>query len=224
MNQLKFWWRQPQIAAVIQLYCDLSVREQRMLRLTLMVVIAAVVLWTLALPVWGRIEQVQQLHEHSEKEAARLQTQLKAITDSHKNDPNQAVRNELAKLSAQQAVLDERINTLTRALVSPAQMISLLGDMLAQNQDLKTLSLQTLPPVRVDLGEGYDDVQLYRHSLQLTMEASYPALVAYLQRLDTLPWRLGWDSLQFDIKNYPRGEVTIQVSTLSRRQEVLGGE
>ena len=153
-----------------------------------------------------------------------MQARLKALHDSRRVDPDQAVRDELARLKTQQSLLDERINTLTRALVSPGQMTSLLADMLTQNKDLITRSLQTLPAERVNLGDGYDDVQLFRHSLQLTLDVTFPALVTYLQELDRVPWLLGWESLEFNIEDYPRGQVVLLVSTLSRRQEVLGSD
>jgi len=53
---------------------------------------------------------------------------------------------------------------------------------------------------------------------------TFPALVTYLQELDRVPWLLGWESLEFNIEDYPRGQVVLLVSTLSRRQEVLGSD
>ena len=224
MGSLRYWWRHPQMASLIQMYRGISLREQQLIRLTLAVVIAALIYWLGVMPLWEKLQKTHQQQIQVQQEQAKLQAQLQALHDSKLHDPDQAVRAELKNLEAQQELLDERINALTQALVSPAQMTELLADILAQNQNLKTRSLQTLPAQRVDLGDGYDDVELFRHSLQLTMDVTFPALVDYLSQLDQLPWLLGWESLEFNIEEYPRGEVVIRVSTLSRRQEVLGGE
>ncbi|MAD47120.1 MAG: hypothetical protein CMI02_12930 [Oceanospirillaceae bacterium] len=224
MNQLRYWWRHPKAAGLISLYRQLSGREQKLMQVTLAVVLAALVLWLATIPVWQQIQLNRQQQQQANQEYAHLQARLKALHDSRRVDPDQAVRDELARLKTQQSLLDERINTLTRALVSPGQMTSLLADMLTQNKDLITRSLQTLPAERVNLGDGYDDVQLFRHSLQLTLDVTFPALVTYLQELDRVPWLLGWESLEFNIEDYPRGQVVLLVSTLSRRQEVLGSD
>lgn len=223
MKSLRYWWREPRIAWLIQTYQALSGREQLLTRMTMNLLVAALVLWLLAQPLWNRIQQQWLEQQQAEQTNQQLQQQLVQLQQQHLQDPNRALRDELAQLTAQQALLDGRINALTSALVSPAQMTSLLSNMLAQDKGLKPTSLITLAPQRVELGEGFDDVELYRHRLRITMQASYQGLVKYLSQLDQVPWLISWDTLSYDTRRYPQGDLLLEVSTLSRKQEVLGG-
>lgn len=223
MKALKNWWRHPQAQKLINAYMALSEREQRLVTLTLNALIAALIL---ALLLWPAVTAIQAaFHKAAEADIANqeLQQQLDILRNQVLHDPNQPIRDELTRVQAQQQLLDERITTLTKALIPPAQMTTLLGSVLEQNKDLQPLSLQSLPPQRVSLGEGYDDIELYRHSLRLRAKATYPALVAYLRALDGSAWTLGWDQLDYQVSSYPYGELTLEVSALSRQQEVLGG-
>lgn len=223
MRRLKYWWRHPQAQKLISAYLALSSREQRLLTLTLNTLIAALILATL---LWPAITATQSaFHSASEVDITRqkLQQQLDILRNQVLQDPNQPIRDELVRVQMQQQLLDERIAMLTKALIPPAQMTTLLGSVLEQNKGLQPLSLQSLPPQRVSLGEGYDDIELYRHTLRLTAKATYPALVAYLQALGGSAWTLGWEYLDYQVSGYPYGDLTLEVSALSRQQEVLGG-
>lgn len=224
MKSLRYWWRAPLPKKMIAGYQAMSVREQLLTRLTLNLLLVAVVVLLLAQPLWHSIGR--QWQEQQEQKAAnqQLQSELQLLQQQQLQDPNQSLRDELAQLSARQTLLDERIARLTSALVSPAQMTALLEPVLAQQQGLQPVSLVSLPARRVELGDGYEDVQLFRHSLQVSMRGSYQGVVSYLRSLDQLPWVIGWEQLTFDVSRYPQGDLTFQVSTLSRQQEVVGGE
>ena len=102
-------------------------------------------------------------------------------------------------------------------------MLSVLRDLLEADPRLQLLALNNSTRERVDLGQQYEDVHLYRHGLQLTLAATYPGLLAYLERLDQSPWRLYWQLLDYKVSDYPKGQVTLKVYTLSSQEEVLGG-
>lgn len=220
---LKNWWRHPQVQPLIRSYTGLSAREQKLTALTLTILLAALLLILVLMPV---LKHNRDLYSDVKKATAtneQLQQRLTALRTEVRPDPDEPVRREISATENNQALVDERIMALTSALIPPAQMTELLGNVLAGNKNLKPLELTTLPAVRVSLGEGFEEVELYRHALRLRVQATYPALVSYLQALDELPWVISWDSLDFQVKNYPSGEFELEVSALSRQQEVLGG-
>ena len=223
MRALRYWWRAPVAQKIIGAYQRLSVREQRLAVFTLNVVLAVAVIFLLLWPAFNAFSQVYAQASDDKQRNAGLQQKLTDLQNKVVIDPNEPVRIEQAQVDAKQALLDERIALLTRALIPPAEMTSLLGKVLEQNRQLKPTSLETLPAEKVDLGEGFTDVDLYRHRLRLTMKATYPALVSYLQQLDQSPWTIGWESLEYEVQKYPYANLTIEVSALSRQPEVLGG-
>lgn len=217
------WWRHPLAQKAISAYSTLHPREQRWLQVILHAAVVALLMLLLVQPLWHRNLTLQQTIISQQGQQQRLQDQLEQLRQQAINDPNQPLRDELTVLQGQQMQMNQRIASLTDALVSPAQMLPLLEQMLQQDKRLQVKSLVNLPPQRLGLGEEFADVQLYSHGLRLTLDASYDGLLAYLQRLDAMPWRLFWRALDFQIVQHPQGELMLEVYTLSMREEVLGG-
>jgi len=67
-----------------------------------------------------------------------------------------------------------------------------------------------------------DKTDLYRHGVELQLQGSYLATLAYLKQVESLEWRFEWDALSFDIQDYPMGVVTIEVYTYSTERDWIG--
>ena len=93
--------------------------------------------------------------------------------------------------------------------------------MMTQDTRLKLVSLENTEGQSIALGAEFSDVDLYRHGMKIRMSADYPSLMSYLQRLDSMPWKLYWQSLDYTVENYPSGELYLEVFTLSTREEIL---
>ncbi|WP_075185703.1 hypothetical protein [Teredinibacter haidensis] len=65
-------------------------------------------------------------------------------------------------------------------------------------------------------------IGVYKHAVQITLEGGYFSVVNYLQKLESLPWKLYWDFIEYDVKQYPKATVTIEVYTLSTDKGLLG--
>ena len=217
------WWQQPRAAALIQQYLNLNPRERWLTLITLSLLLLVLGSWLLAEPLWRDGWQRQQQAQQRQQENQQLQQRLTQLQNTPVVDPNQVLRDELELLRSEHQAIEQRIASLTDALVSPQQMVVVLEQMLTQDSRLKITGLVTLPREEILLGEDEPQARLYKHRLRITLSASYPALLAYLQRLDTLKWRLYWQLLDYQVEQYPRGEVTLEVYTLSSREDVLGG-
>ena len=62
---------------------------------------------------------------------------------------------------------------------------------------------------------------LYRHGVELTLEGSYPDLLAYLQALEALPQHLLWGGLTLSTDQYPKTVITLRLYTISRDRHWL---
>ena len=216
------WWQQPQIAAAIDHYQNLSERERLLTQITLHVFILALLGFLLIDPMWSATMQKRNETTLLTGENNQLQQQLFELQSSAVTDPNQALRDQIETLSAQQQSLELRINNLTDALVSPEHMVTILEQMLTQDKRLKITSLVSIPKEEIELEQGDSKSRLFRHGLKVTVSATYPSLVEYLKRLDALRWRLYWQSLEYKVSRYPKGELTLEVYTLSTEEGVLG--
>jgi len=56
---------------------------------------------------------------------------------------------------------------------------------------------------------------LYRHGVEISVEGSYPELLAYLAMLERLPWRVYWSEASLSTQAYPTSRLTLTLFTLS---------
>lgn len=175
--------------------------------------------------------------EHSAVQQQRAQLMASA------HDPNAALRAQLQGVRQQLAQSDQEFQALQRALVPPQEMGALLQALLRQHRGLELMHLRSLPVVALDAAGqpllagamGLTDRRtpsssntnttsntppaaqawLYRHSLQVQVQGSYPELLAWVQALETIPRRVQWGELQLSVVQWPKAQMVITLSTLS---------
>jgi len=216
------WWQRPQVAVFIQRYQALNPRERQLSLITLHFVLLALMAVVFIEPLVSRGMVQQSQANELLATNARLEQQLQQLQNSPIKDPNQELRDELELLTTERLSIESRISNLTDALVSPDKMVAVLEQMLTQDSRLKITSLVTLPKEEIQLDANDPSARLYRHGLRLRIRATYDSLVDYLKRLDALQWRLYWQSLDYRVEQYPRGELLLEVYTLSSREDVVG--
>lgn len=174
---------------------------------------------------WSPLKQQQHLLQQElssldQQLSVQQQTAIKLETGSSV-DPNLAAKNKLTELNAELARLQNRMMDEGEKFVPPRLMAKVLNDLLNQNQQLTLLKLDTLPITT--LSEEKDQFfPVYKHGLALTFSGVYSDTLAYLKSLESLPWRINWDSIDYQVKNYPLAETTIRAYTLSFEESWLG--
>ncbi|MGD0961146.1 MAG: hypothetical protein ABSB19_15170 [Methylomonas sp.] len=204
-----------------QKFISLSQRER------IMVVTACLVL------LWGSWNKLffQDLQNRNEALAAEIDTLQNQVDSGLKvvkqfegvnlNNPDIGVRQQLDNLRNKLANLKQGFNQGEKKFVSSESMARALSDILKQNGQLKLIKLETLPVTPF----GNNDKQtewLFRHTLAITIQGDYFSTLNYLKTLESLPWRIQWDSIDYQVKNYPVAETRIQVYTLSFEKDWLG--
>ena len=140
------WWQDPRIVSGLEKYRDLSARERKLVLITAHVVIAAVVLFFIAAPIWATALNERQQANELESNALRLEAHLQRLRSTPVLDPNDAVRDDIEKVLGQKAVVDERIQSLTDTLVAPENMPSVLESMMTQDTRLNQNPVQSAFP------------------------------------------------------------------------------
>jgi len=146
-------------------------------------------------------------------------------------DPAAVKRSYRDALRKQLAEIDENMQGLQRGLVPPEKMAKLLEEMLARSRGLHLVGLRTLPVQRFEAPESTPaprpggkgakpapqgpDRTVYQHSVEITLQGSYPDLLEYLAQLEKLPWQMFWGRIRVNTDEHPRLRVTLTVQTLS---------
>ena len=147
-------------------------------------------------------------------------------------DPDSVKRTYRDALRKQLAEIDQNMQGLQRGLVPPEKMAKLLEEMLSRSGGLQLVSLRTLPVQRFETPGSAPaskapekgakpavakepERAVYQHSVEVTLQGSYPELLEYLAQLEKLSWQMFWGRIRVDAEQYPRLRVTLTVQTLS---------
>ncbi len=165
--------------------------------------------------------QLQQQSKNAEVELAlqqQLATQLQARS---LDNPNLARQKQLESLKNQYQQLQEKIQQLDKKFVSPELMAKVLSDLLKQDKQLNLIKLDTVPVTPLLEASKQSQHPIYKHGLVLQFSGNYLATLKYLKALEAMPWNFIWESIDYQVKNYPQAEIILRVYTLSMEKDWL---
>lgn len=177
-------------------------------------------------------------------EARRLEANsgLTEIQDKLKADPNISYNDALLAADASREQLLGQIDHNTSELITPQKMRAVLEDLLKAHKGLHLVGLESFsepvkladetPVVAVEAAtsaaapapKADAGVTLYKHGVRLQLEGGYFDLLQYLQAIQGTPWKLNWDSLDYQVgEGGPgRAKISLQLYTLSRQSGWVG--
>ena len=149
------------------------------------------------------------------------QRQLLARPAGH--DPDRGARDALAAQEARLAELNADLEMRARSLVPPERMHQVLKDVVRGQGGVQVVGFKTLSPQPVSLTGAAEGAPpgFYRHGFEVTVSGGYAELVAYLERLEGLPWNLSWIEATLDAAARPDLTLTLTVHTLSLEEAWL---
>lgn len=172
--------------------------------------------------------------EASRKKVGELQIEIAKLSGQLSEDPNRALRKQIATLKEEHADLDNALRELTVGLIQPSEMTRVLREMLTDEKGLRLLRLANAQGEPVALNTtaesantaskstAGEEPRLYRHALVMEVEGSYLDALRYLKRLEALPWTFYWDGIDVSVEHYPKSRITIRLSTLGLRKGWIG--
>ena len=208
-------------------------------------------LWSLFVlaPVSADIDNLLVQKQTLDSRLLDLQAQERVFTQAASHDPYAASKREIDYLQQRLETLDKELQALAVGLVPAELLPQVLHDVMSNIGDLKLLGMQTLPVQKLTItGAGVDanaaapstaltaaaspskesltqvsqQVDVYRHSVELKVRGSYFTVAKYLQELEALPWRFYWDKLDYRVDTWPQAVATLEVYTLSAGEGLLG--
>ncbi|WP_448549032.1 hypothetical protein [Thalassotalea fusca] len=179
---------------------------------------------------------------------AALKT-IDVLEEALETDPNASVEKQITRKQRKLATIDQRLLTLTTELINPTQMRAALIDLLALQKGVSLVSLEVLPaqPLTTKTSQGEQNSQssantpttntpttkvsknnevagmvLYKHSMRLTLSGGYFQLRDYLAQVETLDWTFFWQSFDYQLMEYPKSQLVIEIYSLSTNKEFIG--
>lgn len=140
----------------------------------------------------------------------------------------------LRALRARIASTEEEMRVFTTDLVDPAEMRTVLEEVLSRQAGLKLVSavnraaVPVVPDEEPAPGEtpaekpASDAPRLYRHSLVLELEGNYLDCLRYIESVERLPWHIYWSRLELETDEYPTNRIVLELTTLSLDEEWIG--
>lgn len=233
------------LAGGVAWFDDRPVRERGLLLVTTALVLVFLA-WTLVLaPLAAKGDQLRQGLAAGQRTTDQLARQQSALQATLSLDPSAALRARITRKENELAALNRSIDETVGQLIDPRAMVALLKQILETQKGLALSSLVLKAPQPVyaaaadskapgpgggsaqktgDAGRPKADSEplLYRHEVELTVRGGYPAVAAYLQKLEALDHRLGWVGVHYTAGDWPAGQAVITVRTLSLSPSWLG--
>ena len=156
-------------------------------------------------------------NQQTEIEILRIQAQLK-------KDPNAEIDQAISQLLTESQHLSMQLSEIIEHLITPSQMASLLESVLEQQSGIHLVSLQTIPaePITEDK-EASQYSGYYVHPVRMELTGDYFSIANYLTKLEGLPASYYWRSFSYNVEDYPKAKLVLEVYTLGSREEFIGG-
>lgn len=222
--------------ALIDRFGALNTRE----RVLVLIALFAVAYQVGTLVVFDRqFEQIESLNAQIARDnnaILAVNQQINAAVTRVPDDPNQHLREEIAERRLTMQTLRADLQAAADDLISPRDMARLLEELLLQEPELALVRLNTLDSrplltdepattanatAAVDMRTGVLGV-LHRHGFDLEFTGGYLTTLRYLETLESLPWRFFWDSVEYEVIDYPESVVRLRLHTLSLSEDWIG--
>ncbi len=191
-------------------------------------------------PVQDREKGLKSQVQKKQTEQLILNTQIQNIVADLRKDPGKIQKEKINLLKAQLGKLELDVQASTQRLISPKKMAIMLETVLRKVKGLQLLEVKGLgaePVIKIsDAGE--DETKdgsvtpekkvrtivdnAYKHGLSIAFEGDYLSMLEYIQELENLEWGFFWDSLEFEVVEYPESRATITIFSLSLDKNWIG--
>lgn len=220
---------------------SLSLRERAMVFIGVIAVIFT--LWDSVLMTPLELEQKKIIASLNKKNAERmvLITQVQNSMKKEKVDPDAENVAKLKSLRSRLINVQADLESSTDNLVSPKDMPKILETVLHKTGGLTLNNLRSLGVTPLIDKEGTkaeeklknandseskltaDNIDnAYKHGLRIEFQGDYFTTLNYLKQLEELEWGFFWDGFELKVGEYPDASASIEIFTLSLKEEWIG--
>lgn len=175
--------------------------------------------------VWTSKESLVAQLENASKQIQDVKGQIQAVTTQLQSNNYHKLQHQVKVLKKRNQDMRELISRMAEQLLPPKEMSKMLTHMLKSQSGIKIISMSNIQETPLfsglsEDGAGYDpnQLQVYQHGMELIIEGEYFVIMKFLKELESIPWRLIWSSLDYEVIEYPIARVKINLHTLSLHQ------
>ncbi|MGB5247672.1 MAG: hypothetical protein WBM54_11020 [Woeseia sp.] len=209
------------VSALLKRADDLSIRERALVFIT--VIVLAGTVWHMMF-MEPLLRQADAARTEITATRVRIEVANQSLQDQILQLAQADTTNQTRFALIQQRLdqVDEELAEYSGQLIDPAEMAFVLESVLKSQSGLQLKRIRNMGAEALTADNEDNSVILYRHGLEIEVEGSYLDCLAYLQEIESLPWRFYWQFLELDVVEYPRNRIRIEVSTLSLDEEWIG--
>jgi len=171
-------------------------------------------------PLDQRREATGQQLEQTADRVARLTESVEQLASQQRDDPNAELIDERQALRQQIKTLSDELAALDTGLLTPAQTLELLRELLAERDDLDLISLNKLPAEPLDPENSGNGIFVHRFSI--VVESDFSGMLEYVRLIERLPRGLYWESLALSVPDWPANRADVVLYMLTLNEDWLG--
>lgn len=199
----------------------LSLRERVLILLTGVVLLGmGLNEWWLT-SLWQQNQRVARQLESERRDLEVVGLEIQGKQARLARDPDAEVRQQLSQAGRELSQLEQQLREQTVDLIAAEEMPGVLQAMLSHGEVLRMLEMQSQPPEPLLPKE--QNANLYRHQITLVLEGGYFDVYRYLQALEGLPRHFYWRLFDYQVTDWPKARVELQIYTLSTSKEFIRG-
>ncbi|MDO6426288.1 hypothetical protein Q4489_04650 [Thalassotalea sp. 1_MG-2023] len=215
-------------------FLQITPREQYLIILTGLIAIIFIIFSLFIDDNLLQIEKLTKQHQQNVADIQSTQMTVDVLAEALKTDPNDAIRKQLSQYQLQMSEVDQQLSLLASDLINPIQMRHALIELLSSTKAVSLTSFDVFAAEPMELTPETEkknvaeqslpvqSLSLYKHGVKLTLSGDYFALKDYIAALEELKWKFFWQTFDYQLVAYPKGELTITMYSLSTNKEFLG--
>jgi len=206
-----------------QLYCEkidqLSLKERVIILFALLAAVFLIWYLLLMMPLNSSISKLKSLEISNQKQVSTLNTQAANVIQKNTDNPD---LNKMSSLQSSDKKLAAQIDTLKQKILSAAEWSNIFKDLLLKTKGLILINVNNLPDMPLMQVASQDEIGrgvLYKQGMEIHFTGKYFQILDYLKNVENLKWKLFWDELHYEVKQYPEAKISLKVHTLSYEKE-----
>lgn len=201
----------------------LTMRERVLLLLTSLVVLF--VIWNSFIfdYLLASDQAIQENATRIQDQISRLQGQIDSLSNVIGRDPTSTLLAQARELRKKNGEGQEKISDQTKKMISPKDMVQVVKKLIAQSEGLNLISLSSLESKPVlETQKGKSPLQVYSHGISLVLNGDFFTTLKFLELAEQQPYKMLWESLSYQVEEYPKATIEISIRTLGLEKGLIG--
>lgn len=157
-------------------------------------------------------DQIIMNKERVTSQITLMKGQIENLSEAIKNDSIITLERKLKDAISNNSDIKEKINKYVLGSVQSGEMIAVLKSLLSEEENLQIQKIESLDDQPIFSEKS--DILIYNKGIRMELEGDYASTVSFLEKLEKTETKVLWDSLTYQVTQYPRAKITVIVHTM----------